>query len=316
MRITNVLSILAVLVFIAVGARSQDTVYVMHNTVPQLNKHKFVPNPLVIGPWTNSQYRMRIGVEGTVDLTVPLPDFLPDSISGPQGNLVFVNIGMRYNQRIKDWISFYISPFIAVRSGTELGTILFEGVNTLVGGETGVIFKLMERPKHKLSGAFMISNYDATIINVGQFVKDVIDRDPNASITQDAPALAIGLGASYAVGFTPVTGLTATGELQYGESISRGDESFRFRLGAAVDFNWESKGVPLGISLAYLMRSTIDFIYVDDDIGHSYTGKIAYTASPNFVLGFELTGSILPVISIPDKVRSMGVMANINYYFN
>lgn len=308
--------VVAFLVLAAGRADAQDTVYIHHNTLPQLNDHVFVPNPLVPGPFLNSQFRMRMGVEGTVDLRVPLPDFLPDSIKGPKGNLLFVNIGFRYNQKIKDWISFYINPFIAVRSGTELGTLLFEGVNTIVGGETGVMFKIMDRPKHKLTGAFMINNYDATIINVGQFVKDVIERNPNASITQDAPALAVGMGTSYAVGFTPVTGLTAIGDIQYGEGISRGDESFRFRLGTAVDFNWASKGVPLGVSLAYLMRSTIDFIYVDNEIGHSFTGKIAYTASPNFVLGFELSGSVLPVITLPDKVRSAGLMVNINYYFN
>ncbi len=120
----------------------QDTVYLYHNTIPTLNTHRFVPQPLVSGPFMNSAFEMRMGVEGTVDLTLPLPDFLPDSIKGPQGNLLFVNIGFKYNQKIKDWLSFYLKTTISVRSGTELGTLLFEGVNTMIGGETGVKFRL------------------------------------------------------------------------------------------------------------------------------------------------------------------------------
>jgi hypothetical protein len=294
----------------------QDTVYIYHNTMPSLNTHKFVPQPLIQGPFMNSAFEMRMGVEGTVDLTLPLPDFLPDSIKGPQGNLLFVNIGFRYNQKIKDWISFYLKTTISVRSGTELGTLLFEGVNTMIGGETGVKFTLLDRPKHNLAGHVAISNYNATIINLGQFIRDVIDRNPDASLTQVVPALSVGIGASYAFGITNVMGLTANTEVQYGESITRGKETLRYRMGMALDFNWVDKGVPIGLSVAYLLRTTADFVYVDNEVGHSFAVKITYTAAPNFVLGVEITSSILPVFSIPEKVTSTGVMFNINYYFN
>lgn len=306
----------SLLMMLAITMSSQDTVYVYHNTVPSLNSHKFVSQPLVRNPFMNSAFEMRMGVEGTVDLTLPLPDFLPDSINGPQGNLLFVNISFRYTQKIKDWISFYLQTSVAVRSGTELGTLLFEGVNTMIGGETGLKFNILERDKHKLAGRVSINNYSATIINMGQFVRDIIDRNPDASLTQDVPALAVGIGASYAYGITNVTGLTATSELQYGESITRGKETLRYRLGAAVDFNWADKGVPIGLSVGYLLRSTADFIYVDNEVGHSFACKLAYTASPNFILGVEIASSILPVFSVPEKVKSMGVMFNINYYFN
>ena len=306
----------SLLMMLAVTMSSQDTVYVYHNTVPSLNSHRFVPQSLIRSPFMNSAFEMRMGVEGTVDLTLPLPDFLPDSIKGPQGNLLFVNIGFRYNQKIKDWISFYLQTSIAVRSGTELGTLLFEGVNTMIGGETGLQFKILDLHKHKLAGRVSVNNYSATIINMGQFIKDILDRNPDASLTQDVPALAAGIGVSYAYGITNVTGLTATSEMHYGESITRGKETLRYKLGAAVDFNWADKGVPIGISLAYLLRSTADFVYVDNKVGHSFASKFAYTASPNFVLGVEITSSFIPVFSVPEKVKAMGVMFNMSYFFN
>ena len=162
----------------------------------------------------------------------------------------------------------------------------------------------------------MISNYSATIINMGQFIRDIIDENPDASLTQDVPALSVGLGVDYAFGLTNVTGLTATLQAQYGESITRGKEALRYRLGFAWDFNWTDKGVPIGMNIAYLMRSTADFVYVDNKVGHTFGWKIAYMASPSFVLGLEVTSSLLPVFSVDNKISSTGAMINIKYYFN
>ena len=286
------------------------------STVPELNNHKFVLNPLVSSPFIQSTFESRMGVESTINLVLPLPEFLPDSISGLKGSLIFVTVQFHYKQRIKDWIAFYLEGSIAVRSGTELQSLLFEGVNTLFGGETGLLFNISNGPKHQLSGQFSVKNYQATIVNIGQFAEDLLNGVPNPSITQTAPTLNVGLGLNYGVGFSELFGLTASGEISYGESISRGAEQFRFQVGTEAEFNWAAKGVPIGTSLGFLMRSTSNYVYVDSSVAYSIGLKIAYTAMPDFMIGLDLNTSWLPVLSLPDKVTSVGANFNLQYFFN
>jgi hypothetical protein len=255
-------------------------------------------------------------VSNTNGIAIPLPDFLPDTLKGLTGELVYVNLSFAYQQRIKDWIAFYALVDINVRSGTEFGTIVSEGINTLQGGKTGVIFKLLEKPRHLLSGSFEISNYDATIIDIGQFVRDIIENNPDPSITRDAPALSVGLAAQYAFAITRVIGLTANTRLLYGENIVRGDDAFRMEAAVAVDFNFVSKGVPVGAVIGYQLSSAPEIVYVEDKFARTLAFKLAYTGAPNFLVGIELNSTSIPLSSTDKNAQALGAMVNINYWFN
>ena len=285
--------------------------------IPKLGDHTFVLNPLIPAPFVNSAFQMRIGYETSVGINFPpIFDILPDSLSGLDGSLVFVTLGFTYQQRIKDWIGFYANIGGAVRSGTDLGSLLFEGVNTVIGGEVGLVYNILERPKHKLGGRFSVSNYNASIIDFRQFVIDIIEDVPDPSITRNAPALNIGTGVNYSFGITRVLGVTGLAEVHYGESISREDEYFRFRLGVAGDANFAPKNVPIGFSVAYMLRSTPDYVFVDKQLAHTINLNINYTGEDDFLLGFDLASSWLPVNSLNDNVKTAGFNINLIYFFN
>jgi hypothetical protein len=297
-------------------ASAQDTIYVTHSTVPQMHGHEFVQLPLVGLPFVNSTFHTRLGVSSTNGITIPLPDFLPDTLRGLTGELVYVNLAFKYNQRIKDWISFYAEVNINVRSGTELGSIISEGINTLTGGKTGVVFRLLEKPRHYLSGSVEVSNYDANIIDIGQFVKDIIENNPDPSITKDAPALSVGIAARYAFAWTKVIGVVANGRLLYGENIVRGDDAFRAEVSTAVDLNFKSKGVPLGLVIGYQLTSAPEIVYVEDELARTAAFKLAYTGAPNFLVGIEINSTSIPLGSTDDNARAIGALVNISYWFN
>lgn len=298
------------------AGKAQDTVYLTHNTVPQLNGHEFVQLPLVGLPFVNSAFHTRLGVSSTNGIEIPLPDFLPDTLRGLSGDLVYVNLAFRYNQRIKDWISFYAEVNINVRSGTELGSILSEGINTLTGGKTGVVFRLLERPRHYLSGSFEVSNYDASIIDIGQFVRDIIENNPDPSITKEAPALSVGIAGRYAFAWNKVIGVVANGRILYGENIVRGDDAFRVEVSTAMDFNFKSKGVPLGAVIGYQLTNAPEIVYVEDELARTIAFKLAYTGAPNFLVGLELNSTSIPLDSTDDNPRAIGALVNISYWFN
>jgi hypothetical protein len=288
----------------------------MHNTVPTLDKHEFVQQPLIRTPFINSAFQTRLGLLSTSGFNIPLPDFLPDSIRAVTGELLYVNLGFAYNQKIKDWIGLYATIEINVRSGTELSSILTEGLNTLTGGKVGVIFQVLKTKRHQLSGKFEVNNYDANIIDIGQFVKDIINGEPDPSITKDAPALSVGLGASYALAINRLIGVVANADLLYGENIVRGDDAFRMSLAGACDLNFKHLGVPLGLSVGYQLTSAPEVVYVEDKFASTFAVKLAYTAAPNFQLGVEFNSSGIPISSSDEKARAVGAMININYWFN
>jgi len=311
----GLITFLCLIVLFCVG-NAQDTVYVTQNTVPKLDGHEFVQLPLVGLPFINTAFQSRLGVSTTNGIEIPLPDFLPDTLRGLSGDLLYVTLAFKYNQRIKDWIGFYAEVNINVRSGTELGTIVSEGVNTLTGGKTGVVFKLLERKRHYLSGSFEVSNYDANIIDIGQFVRDIIENNPDPSITKDAPALSVGLAARYVFAWNKVIGVAANGRLLYGENIVRGDDAFRIEAAAAMDFNFKSKGVPIGAVLGYQITNAPEIVYVESKLARTIGLKLAYTGAPNFLIGIELNSTSIPLSSTDDSARAVGALVNISYWFN
>ena len=293
------------------GQTSSDNI-----TMPTLNGHTFVSYPLISEAFINTSFTSRLGIQQTTNLTIPLPDFLPDTLQGLNGNLLFADLGFGYRQKVKDWIAFYLNINVAVRSGTELRSILREGFNTLIGGETGVIFNISHGLKHQLSGTVSVNNYQGTLINVGQFVRDIINNVPDPSLTRNVPALSVGGGVNYAYAINKVMGLALMGGAYYGESLSRGEESFKFRIGGTLDFNWATKDVPIGIAVSYMLRSTADYVYLDKKLARNIGVMIAYTGTPDFVLGVEVLSSKVPTISLPDKVTVVGALLNMKYYFN
>lgn len=310
----NWVSILLTAVLVLWGAVAQSQEEML---IPKLDDHTFVLNPLVPAPFVNSSFQMRIGYESSVGIDFPpIFDILPDSIKGLDGSLVFVTLGFTYQQKIKDWIGFYANIGGAVRSGTDLGSLVFEGVNTVVGGETGLVFNILERPKHKLGGRFMLSNYNATIIDFRQFIVDLIEGIPDPSVTKNAPALNVGVGLNYAYAISPIFGVTGLTEMHYGESITRGDEFFRLRVGVAGDANFAPKGVPLGLSLGYMVRSTPDYVFVDNQIAHTFNLVLSYTGEEDLLIGFDFAQSYLPVNSLNSNIRTAGININLIYFFN
>ena len=285
--------------------------------IPKLEDHTFVLNPLVPAPFVNSSFQMRLGYESSIGINFPpIFDILPDSLSGLDGSLVFVTLGFTYQQKIKDWIGFYANIGGAVRSGTDLGSLIFEGVNTVIGGEVGLVYNILELPRHKLGGRFSVSNYDATIIDFRQFIIDLIEGLPDPSVTRDAPSLNVGTGLNYAYGISPMFGATGLMEVHYGESITRGDEFFRLRVGIAGDVNFAPKGVPIGASLGYMVRSTPDYVFVDNQVAHTVNLVVSYTGEEDILIGVDFATSWLPVNSLNDNVKTGGVNINLIYFFN
>jgi len=285
--------------------------------VPELNEHVFLPISSIKAPFTNTTFGMKLGIGSTINLTIPLPEIGDLPIEGIDGNVMFASLGLNYSQRIRKRLAMYLKFKMSARIGTDVGSIINLGLNTVTTTQLGWIINLLETEKSFLSGTVDLYSYTGLFINVSKFVEDIVNGVPNPSLTDNVPALSAGIGLRYAYAFSSIFGMKLNGVLSYGESFDRNVTSFRYNLGFAFDANFNEKhNVPIGLGLSYNLLSNPDIIYFSDSFASAGMLKIAYTGSSDFSLGVEASILSLPQEDMEKRPIVQLVAFSLIYFFN
>lgn len=285
--------------------------------VPELNGHVFLPMSNIKSPFTNTTFGMKLGIGQTVNLTIPLPEIGDLPIEGIDGSVLFANLGFYYSQRVRKRAAVYLKFSMNARIGTDVGSIVSQGLNTVMATELGWIINLLETEKSSLSGTVDLYNYTGMFINVSKFVEDIIDGVPNPSLTDNVPALSAGLGLRYAYAFNSLFGMKLMGNLAYGESFDRNVTSARYNLGFAFDVNFNEKhNVPIGLALSYNLISQPEVVYFNNEFAYVGMLKIAYTGSTDFSLGLEISALSMPLEDLEKRPLVPLVAFSLLYFFN
>jgi len=287
------------------------------NNTPQLNGHYFLSSINMPSPFINSHFGMNLGLassEGFESVILVIDD---QEIIGLKGSLIFADLQFDYQQKIKDWIAFKARVGVTARIGTEVMSLLTQGVNTVSSFRIGWNVKILEREKYLLSGSFNVNNYGVSYINIKDFVEDIIVDSTITSISKNVPILNGGLGLQFAYGFSELFGFQAHATALYGDSFERGYTDFIYHIGGVFDMNLASKTqVPLGVSLGFTASSLPDIVQVKGKSATNTMFKIAYTGSNHYDLGLEISRIRVPIPDVQDKVNSVGVFITSKYYFN
>lgn len=287
------------------------------NNLPKLNDHYFIPNSLTPSPFINSSFGMGLGVAASDDFENIIYEIDGENIIGLKGSLIFADLNFEYQQEIKEWIALYINVGITARIGTELQSMLATGVNTVSAFRIGWLVNIAEGKRDKLSASLQINNYNATIINIGDFIKDVIDSAANPSISKKVPILNGNLGLRYAHAFNEMFGFQGFGEIGYGESYDRGNSKFVYGFGGLFDMNLTTKTkAPLGFAFFYNINAQPDLVQVKNKFATNGGLKISYSGAPHFNLGLEISRLSVPIPNVEDKVKSTLISIATRYYFN
>lgn len=287
------------------------------NTVPKLNGHYFTPFDGVPGPFINSNFGSSIGVAFSNKFENVIIEIDGEPLLGLEGSLLFADLNFEYQQKIKDWIAIFIKVGVTARIGTELQSMLTQGVSSVTSVRLGWLFELAKGKKYMLSGTAQVNNHNGIFINVGDFISDIISDSVVTSISKNVPSLNGTIGLRYAYGFNDMFGFQLDFETGFGESFERGSTTSLTKIGGMVDMNLASRTkVPIGIVLAYNISTLPDFVYVKDRAATIAGLKIAYTGAPNFNLGLEISSMKVPIPNVSEKVRSTGVIITTRYYFN
>jgi hypothetical protein len=285
--------------------------------IPSLNNHEFIGTTIVKLPFNNTSFEMDLGVGSTVDFTFPLVEIDGQPVIGLDGDIFFALLGFKYSQKIRKGFSFNVNYSLAARIGTNVQSVLVHGINTVSGYKAGVMFKLFENKKHRLSGSVDLYNSSGSFINIKRFVQDILDSIPNPSISQDVPVLLGSAGLYHAWGLTTVTGINFHAVLAYGESFDRKREEFRYDLGIGFDFNFYRRyNIPIGVSLSYNALTQPDLVYLESEAAHVAALKIAFTGTPDFILAVENATMSVPVEESSNQPFFLVTGVSMKYYFN
>jgi len=276
------------LLFTGSVVSAQDSILTVRK-IPTLSGHSFPSIGYLRSSFVNTSLLTYIGIGSTTVVRYPGIDIGDHEIPPFEGNILFLTMKVKYQQKFTPWLGLYFSMNVAGRVGTDLTTILADGVNTISGGDIGWIVRIMKRDKFNLSGTINLKNLNGSFINIAEFVDDVINDVPNPTVIKKVPAMSIGPGIQGAYAINPTFGLQFYGEMAYGESFERGASKAYYLAGLAGDVDFLPKQrVPIGLALGYTITSAPEVVMNSGDYASFFMGKLGYTGADEFELGLQM----------------------------
>ena len=250
--------------FVAVNfGYSQSIESKSNKKVPVLNGHTFPSTGYFKSSFINTSLQANIGFGQTPKLKIPGIIFDEIEIFSFEGQILFVDINIQYQQRFTPWLALYMTANMTGRVGTDMTTIVADGVNTLSGGAIGWLIRIKEYKKLNLSASIEVKTITGTFINVSSYLEDLITNNPNPTIYKKTPATLVGAGFRGAYAFNQTFGLQMLAEFNYGESLHRSNEQGYFSGGVVGDIDFKPKhNVPVGLSLGYTYTTTPEIIMI------------------------------------------------------
>ena len=307
--------IIITLMFLDTGnAQSVETT--IEKKVPTLDGHTFPSTGFIRNSFVNTSLNANIGFGLTSPVRIAglvIDDY---ELFSFEGQILFLDIRVQYQQRFNEWLALFMSFHMAGRIGTDMSTILVDGVNTLVGGNIGWLIRLRQTRKFNLSTRVYIQNLTGNIINVSQYFEELINNDPNPTVLKKVPAMVIGAGIQGAYAFNSTFGMQFHAEGTYGESFQRGTSKAFYSFGILGDVDFMSKHkVPVGLALGYTLSSESEIVLQDGGFINMFSGRVGYTGSNDFELGLQFTYNKVHVDSVDQSISMTTLMLILKFYF-
>jgi len=280
---------------------------------PRVGNHAFTPITFSKLPLINTHLSTQTGLGSSSGLVSNIGDL---SVEGLAGEVTFFEMGFAYQQKVRNWLAAYMDINVSARLGTELQSILVQGFSAITSFNIGWHIRLAEGKKSLLSGILELQNHNGSFTNLLGFMEDILNDNPNPSLSENIPLLVFSTGFRYAYGLNETVGFKASSALAYGERYVRGKYGYSFDVGAGIDFNFYPRySVPLGLVLIYEITSMPDFVFVDGENSKFIEIKIAYTKASDFSLGLEFAFMKYPFINQPEYVTVRYAALSARYYF-
>ncbi len=299
---------------VAIPVQSQESADLRR---PNLDGHVFLPTDIIPDPFVRTYVRNTLGYASATNLEYPPIVFNGDTLATFEGSLSYAMLSFEYQQAIRDWIAVRVGFDARTRLGTEVSSLLLDGVT--VGTDFGMnwMVRLHQSQSTMLSGSIGVTTQNFTRVDLKGFVDDVIADAPEPKLIDTVPVVQTTVAANFAWAISRPFGVTALLEGDYGESPFRDrPEGWEYTYGAAVDFDagaaWD---VPIGLALAFRQTSLPELSDADGLIGRTVNLRIAYNAQPDFIVGLDVLKAFTRESNREQELSSTGAMFTMRYYF-
>jgi hypothetical protein len=284
--------------------------------VPHLKGHTFSPVQGIPDAFVRSYVRSHVGVSKTASVDFPLGIIDGDTLVASAGNLVFADLGIEYQQTIRDWIAFRVKGKVLGRLGTGTTALLSSGVSATAGFELGWLIRLLETESSYLSLSADVRNTNFTTISIRDFVNDWLEGG-EAELVQTTPSMRAGIGLRWTYAISPLVGLVTFGETGFGEPVDQSDsDEWFWRFGGSFDFDLAAAGwLPIGLAIGYAQDSFPEGGTDITDVVRTFAFRVGYTGRRDLALGLNLGYSGFPTEGLSDDLSSFGGTFDIRYYF-
>jgi len=292
---------------------------VPRTAAPMLADHRFTTTATVRGPFISTFFRNTIAVGMAPGSEIPVAVIKGEDITFETGDVLFSTLQIEYQQAVKDWMGFWVNLQLAGRLGTETASLLSQGVTVISGYRLGWLLRIMQADDMALSGTVQVVNSAYTAVDLAGFVQGIVDDGltEDDELVYSSSLMIAKTGLAYAWAINRTIGLTASGDVGYGESPDRaGGSDWYFDAGAAVDFDLRRE-IPVPIGVAAGVKST-SIPESDVNLGNSATtlvGRIDYIGKHDLNIGIEISSQWQDIAGSERLLRYTSAGFDLRYYF-
>ncbi|MEM9329335.1 MAG: hypothetical protein AAGA85_26985, partial [Bacteroidota bacterium] len=264
--------------------------------LPSSADHTFVPQDAIKNPQPVSFFSMLVGLDQSDDinfLSADLPVVGPLRLSG---EVLFADIGVKASIKLKDWVAFRLNYNVAVRVGTDVQSLLVQGINSITTYESLWQIRFLHLPRVSLAGTFGFNRIDADIVDVAGYVASIVDGVPDPSVNRKIRSLTgeVGLLGSYAI--NSVMGVLIETDMEIGDHVGVETPRLFWSAKASIDANFNERyNFPLGAAVTVGSTTLPEFVVPARRQAIVSSVRLAYMGSPVFNLGITITNSRFPL---------------------
>ena len=318
------LFVLFVILFSVTSVNAQTDIIPKANSeeikLPVLNNHRFVVNSYATSPFIKTYFRNSLGAGVALDLKVPILIIDGEPLAGLRGDLTFLTIEFEYQYAVNNWLAVFGNVGMLSRFGTEAQALVAQGINATYGFELGWMFKLLESDKVMLSATANLWNQSGTVLNLYNFVQDIIDNGelrPENQLIYSKDYIQGGGGLRVAWAPSELIGVNGLSEFLFGESLDNTGTKIFYNIAGSIDLDLNKVwSVPIGFALGATINTFLSSndSSVDEKTTSAFL-RTSYTGRNDILISLDLTWNKMPISEPKQTLNGSTATISLEYYF-
>ncbi len=288
--------------------------------LPASGEHVFVPTSFIPDAFVNTMLALNVGYAHTTQTDIPILAPSGQQIGTVEGGILFLTGSVEFACALRDWIGFFARINALARSGSNTPSIFYSGVSAGSGFALGWEARFWQDDRSTLSGSLEVDKASVTLIDVADFVEDIVDTantGPEPRLARSYTPLGGAGYVRYAYGASDLVGFSAYAGAGVGESPGNDlDNTWFWKLGGVVSFNLSKRyDLPLGAAVG--VRTSSYPLTLENTAGNATAALItlAYMGRPDFAISLDATYERVPLKDLDVTIGYTGGTIGLRYYF-